>query len=149
MSTSQIIWLVVAIVAVLLIAGAAVWASQRRGTQRREQERIRADQLRSEAESQRTELRETELSAREAQVEAERARLEAERADARAAEAQQGLQVDEARFEDQVREADRIDPDVDHRADEYRPGTQPPAQPAEPIQQPTRSTSTPGRSGRS
>ena len=35
MSTSQIIWLVVAIVAVLLVAGAAVWASQRRGTQRR------------------------------------------------------------------------------------------------------------------
>ena len=121
MSTSEIVWLVVGVVVVLLVAGAAFLAMQRRGTQRREQERLRAEQLRSEAEAQRTEIRESEVSAREAEVEAERARLEAERADARAAEARQGLQVDEAHVEDQIREADRLDPDVDHRADEYRP----------------------------
>ncbi len=121
MSTSQIVWLVVAVVAALLVAGIAFMAMQRRSTQRREQERLRAEQLRSEAEAQRTELQESEISAREAQVEAERAKLEAERADARAAEATEGHQVDAARFEDQIREADRLDPEVDHQADEYRP----------------------------
>ena len=38
-------------------------------------------------------------------------------------QAQQGVQVEEARVEDQVRAADRVDPDVDTRSDEYRPTT--------------------------
>jgi hypothetical protein len=31
------------------------------------------------------------------------------------------VQVEEARVEDQVRAADRVDPDVDTRSDDYRP----------------------------
>ncbi len=32
------------------------------------------------------------------------------------------MQVEEARQEDSLRAADSVDPDVDHRADGYRPG---------------------------
>jgi hypothetical protein len=51
-----------------------------------------------------------------AEAEAERARVEAERAATRAAELRRGQQHEEARVEDHVREADRVDPDVDHTA---------------------------------
>ena len=43
------------------------------------------------------------------------------RAEEAALQAQQGVQVEEARVEDQVRAADRVDPDVDTRSEEYHP----------------------------
>ena len=49
------------------------------------------------------------------------ARAEAARAEQDAAQAQQGVQVEEARVEDRVRAADDVDPDVDTRSDDYRP----------------------------
>ena len=35
--------------------------------------------------------------------------------------------MDEATVEDRVREADRVDPDVDHRSEDYQPETPAPA----------------------
>ena len=67
-----------------------------------------------------------EASRREADEQAARAevaRAEAARAEEAALQAQQGVQVEEARVEDQVRAADRVDPDVNTRTDEYRPTT--------------------------
>jgi septal ring factor EnvC (AmiA/AmiB activator) len=61
--------------------------------------------------------------AAEAEARAEIARGEAERAEQRAAEARQGMHVEEARQEDVLRKADALDPDVDHRADGYQPGS--------------------------
>jgi flagellar biosynthesis/type III secretory pathway M-ring protein FliF/YscJ len=60
-----------------------------------------------------------------------RAREEAEIAEARAMEARQGLAQTEAQQEDTLREADRLDPSVDHRGESYQPGdaTPPPAAP--------------------
>ncbi len=44
---------------------------------------------------------------------------------ARADEVRKEADMDRARQEDTLREADRIDPDVDHRADDYSPTTPP------------------------
>ena len=68
-------------------------------------------------------MQQEELKAREAELEAERKRLEAERAEAEAERARQGHLQEHAKIEDQVREADRVDPDVDHRSPDYVPET--------------------------
>jgi hypothetical protein len=52
---------------------------------------------------------------------AEQAREQAEIAEARAAEARQELAQTEAQREDTVREADRLDPSVDHTGADYAP----------------------------
>ncbi|MFN8190510.1 MAG: hypothetical protein U0R78_08715, partial [Nocardioidaceae bacterium] len=43
----------------------------------------------------------------------------------RAAESHQGLQMDQAQYEDRLRKADRIDPDVDHGSEDYDPSVPP------------------------
>jgi len=122
MSTGTIILLVVAVVVVLLIVGLVAMMSSRRKAAEAEHNRTRAHEIRHEAAGT-TAVRDSDLEAREAQIEADRSRLEAEQAEARAAQAQEGVQVEDARREDQLREADRIDPDVDQRSDDYAPGT--------------------------
>lgn len=125
MGTGIIILLVVAVAVVLVIVGIVLTMSTRRKAAEMEHDRSRAEEIRHEATAT-TGVRDSDLEAREAQIEADRAKLEAEQAETRAAEAQQGVQVEEARREDQLREADRLDPDVDHRADDYAPGTDAP-----------------------
>ena len=122
MSTSVVILLIVAVIIVIaIIAFVTMNASRRKNEQRLEADRARAQDLRSDATAQGAAVHDSDLEAREAALEADRARLEAEKAQARAAEAQQGVQVEEARQEDRLREADRIDPDVDTRTDDYDP----------------------------
>jgi len=88
-----------------------------------EQNRARAEGLRSEAGSTATVIPEAQVRAREAEARAERARLDAQKAEEDAARANQSLSAEQARYEDRVREADRLDPDVDHRARDYQPDT--------------------------
>jgi hypothetical protein len=88
-----------------------------------EEHRARAAELRNKAAGQATGLQESELQDSEAEAEAERKRVEVERAEREAEQARQAQAQEQARHEDRVREADRLDPDVDHRADDYRPGT--------------------------
>jgi hypothetical protein len=66
------------------------------------------------------------VEAKEAEARAERLRLEAERAQESAAQARQGYDVEQARVEDRIREADRLDPDVDHRTRTYDDEVTPP-----------------------
>jgi len=118
--TDQIIWIIVAVVVVLaLLALLAALARKRKATQ----DRHHAESLRQEAHSHQGMVQQEELRAREAEAEAERKRVEAERAESAATEARQAHLQEHARVEDQVREADRVDPDVDHRSEDYQPGT--------------------------
>jgi hypothetical protein len=120
-TTTQIISIIVIIVAALAL-GAFVFASMRK--KNAADNRARAEQLRERADTRATTgLPEAEASAREAMTEAEQARLEADRAEERAAVAQQALTQQQAVHEDQIRAADRLDPDVDHRSDDYVPDT--------------------------
>ena len=122
MSTTELILLILAIVAVLVVIGViAMMASRRKAAQRQEEDRSRAHDLRNDAATAGTAVHDSDLEARQAKLEADRARLDAEQAQARAAEAHQGVQVEEAHQEDRVREADRIDPDVNTGSDDYDP----------------------------
>jgi hypothetical protein len=118
MDTSTIVWIIVAVVVVLLVL--ALLASVL-GKRRKEQARLRAEELRREAVGRAPVVQDAQLQAQQAEAEAQRKRAEAERAEAEAAEARQGADVEHARHEDQIRTADRIDPDVDHKADDYAP----------------------------
>ena len=89
---------------------------------RTEQRREEAESLRTEAAEKTAAVQASQREAEEAAARAEVARAEAARAEQQAAQAQQGVQVEEARVEDRVRTADRVDPDVDTRAEGYRPG---------------------------
>ncbi len=121
MSSEQIIWVLVAIVVVGALIGVAMMASKRRSATV-EHRRHEAEQLREDAAAGASGLTAS-------QAQAQQARAEAEAAQARATQAEHGAAMDEATVEDRVREADRLDPDVDHRSEEYQPEA--PTEPAE------------------
>lgn len=115
-------WIILIIV-ILVLVGLGVFLMRKQKERNLEQHRERAAELRADADSRRDTLHHTEHQARQAQLQAERARVEAERAQTRADEARQGHLQEAAAQEDQVREADRLDPDVDHTSDDYQPET--------------------------
>ena len=81
-----------------------------------------AEELRSEAATRaQTTIAPAQQDAAEAEARAEEARVQAERAQAEAQEKQVAAQQVEAEHEAQVRDADRLDPRVDDRSDDYAP----------------------------
>jgi competence protein ComGC len=120
MDTSTIIWIVVLAVLLLVVVGLVVALMNKR---RNEHNRAKAELIRTQAVTHTADLTESQRRAEEAEAEARIKQAEAERAEERAARAKQGHLMEEAHHEDRLREADRIDPDVDHRADDYAPGT--------------------------
>jgi FtsZ-interacting cell division protein ZipA len=119
-TTEQIIWTVVIVVAALALIGFIV-ASMRKRSQ--EDNRARATELREQAEAKAAVIPDAQARAQEAEAKAEQARLQAERAEQRAQEARAETAQREALHEDQIRAADRLDPDVDHKAKDYTPDT--------------------------
>lgn len=118
---SQIIIIVAIAAAIILVLIAAAFALRASSRKKTENNRLRAAELRSQAVSGTDDLHRAEHKAREADHEAEGRRLEAERAEAKAAEARREQAAEQAAMEDQVRAADRVDPDVNHRAKDYAP----------------------------
>jgi flagellar biosynthesis/type III secretory pathway M-ring protein FliF/YscJ len=120
MDTDTVIWIVVAVLVALVIIGLLAVVMNKRKTERRRNE---AGALREDAHARTAELQEADLHAREAKLEADRASLEAQQAAARAQEADQVRTVEAAGYEDQLREADRLDPGVDTGEPDYSPDT--------------------------
>ncbi len=119
MNTTGIILLVVIVLVAVAIIAAVAMSMQKKN--RRDNE-ARADQLRSQAnQGAANTIPDAEVQAKRAEADAEEARLIAQRADERAAQARTGVVQQEAAHEDQVRAADRLDPRVDHKADDYVP----------------------------
>jgi hypothetical protein len=119
MSTATIVWIVVVVIVVIALAAIIAGLAHRK---RLESKRSTAQSIREETTtSGAQDIAESRVEAQEAEARAARARLEAESAEAEAADAHRGSQVNEARYEDRLREADRVDPDVDHTADDYQP----------------------------
>ncbi|HET8666090.1 MAG TPA: hypothetical protein VFM08_17380 [Nocardioides sp.] len=112
-----LIWLIVIVVAVAVIAAVVALTSKRRTEGRR----VRAEELRGEASSQAAVLPESGRQAEELRAKADLARAEATRAEERAANAEQGHRIEQASYEDKLREADRLDPEVDHKSGDYEP----------------------------
>lgn len=103
--------IVLIIVIVLVVLGLLAWAVQRK---KKQQARIRADELRSKAADTHTDVHLQDAKAREAEAEAQRARAQADRLEAQAREERIAHEQVRAQQEDHLREADRLDPDVDH-----------------------------------
>jgi FtsZ-interacting cell division protein ZipA len=119
-TTEQIIWTVVIVVAVLALIGFIVAAMRKKSQHTKE---TRAAELRQEAQQRAAVIPDAQVRAKESEAAAERARLEAERAEERAVAARTEAAQHEAAVEDQVRAADRVDPRVDHKSGDYRPDT--------------------------
>lgn len=111
-------WIIVLVV-VLVVAALVAWLVTQ---QRKKKQHEHAEHLRHEAQQHATEIPETQVRAKEAEAQAERARLEAERAERQARDAQVAATQQQAVHEDRLRTADEVDPRVDTRSDEYRPG---------------------------
>jgi len=112
-----LIWVIV-IVVVVVIAAALVSMARKRRTEKRQE---RAEQLREEAGTHAAALPESQREAEELRAKADLAKSEAQRAEERAANAEQGHRVEQASYEDKLREADRLDPAVDHKSGDYQP----------------------------
>jgi len=113
-------WIILIVVIAVIVVGVAVALM---GNKRTAAKREEAETLRNEAAERTASVEASRREADEQAARAEVARAEAARAEEAALQAQQGVQVEEARVEDQVRAADRVDPDVDTRSDDYRPTT--------------------------
>lgn len=120
MTTEQIIWIVVIVVAALALIGLIVSSMRKRSQQ---DNRARAAEIREQADTKAAVIPEAEARAKAEEARAEEVRLEAERAEERAREARGAVAQEEALHEDRIRAADRLDPDVDHKAKDYTPGT--------------------------
>lgn len=123
----------VLIIVLLLLAGAG-GAFLYVATQKNRQANIeRSDEIRKDAATQaQGTIAPAQERAAVAEAEAEEARVAAEKAEAEAAEARLAAQQEEAAHEARLRAADRLDPRVNEKADDYAP--QVPS--AEPLQQP-------------
>lgn len=108
---------VIVVILVLLAALAAWWASRRSKARRRHE----AAEVRAHAAAHHEGIRSSSEDLAVAQSRADIARAEAERAEREAMEARRELDMERALQEDRVREADALDPDVDHRAGDYEP----------------------------
>lgn len=107
------------IILAVLLALALIWTAMKR--KKDQAGRERASELRSEAATSAAAKQEQEARAREAEAEAERVRAQADKLEVRAQEERTSYDMTQARQEDSIREADRIDPDVDHRSTHYQP----------------------------
>lgn len=116
-STTLIILIVLVVVALAVVAVVAARATKKK----REAARVQAEELRSDPVATGAGVHDANLEAQRAAEEADRLRREAEQAQARAQRAEQGVTVEQARQEDHLREADRVDPDVNPKADDYDP----------------------------
>ena len=112
--------IIILIVLAVLLAAALIWTAMKR--KKTQVARQRAGELRSEAAATATAKQEQEARAREAEAEAERVRAQADKLDARAQDERTSYDQTRATQEDRLREADRLDPDVDHRDPDYQPG---------------------------
>ena len=111
--------LIIVLVIIAVVIAAAAFLIQRKN---REANVARAEQLRAQAATQaQSTIAPAQERAAAAEAEAEQTRAVAAKAEAEAHEARLAAQQVEATHEGQVRAADRVDPRVDHKADDYTP----------------------------
>lgn len=111
---------IIVVVAVVVVAAIVIALLVR--TKGRERRARQANELRTTAASQSTDVEYAQREAAARQAAADQAAEEAQLAQSRAEESRRDLLHTEAQQEDTVREADRLDPDVDHSSTDYQPG---------------------------
>ena len=111
--------LIIVLVIIAVVIAVAAFLVRKKN---REANVARAEQLRAQAATQaQATIAPAQERAADAEAQAAQVRAAAEKAEAEAAQARLAAQQVEATHEGQVRAADRIDPRVDHKADDYAP----------------------------
>ena len=118
MSTQAVIWVIVAVIVVIALVALVAAMMGRRRTERN---RTKAAELRLDANAQERDVERQEAEARATQARAEQARAEADRLVADASDRQSEAAALRQEHVSQVREADRLDPEVDTKDPAYRP----------------------------
>lgn len=113
-------WIILAIIVVVVVVALVLIARSLRG-RKLHQRASQASELRQAAHHKAPDIAESRQQLGEAETQAAAARMQAEKAEREAHAARDALAHDEAHQENLLREADRVDPAVDHRADDYRP----------------------------
>lgn len=113
-------WVIIIVIILAALAAVALIATALK-RKKEQAARERASELRSDAAQTASAKHQEEARAREAEAEAELARAQADKLDARATQERTSYDATRAQQEDVVREADRLDPDVDHRSSKYQP----------------------------
>lgn len=131
MSTTEVIWTVAIVLVALIVIGLIVSSMRKKSLA---DNHARAEQLRGTANTSAAGLLDAKARAEQAEVQAEHKRLEAQRAEEQAAIARTEVDQQQALQEDRIRSADRLDPEVDHRAKDYSPEV---AAPVGPVNVPT------------
>lgn len=112
----------IALIIIIVLVAAVVAVSMAIRNKNQQADIARADELRQQAAGQaQAQIAPAQDRAAVAEAEAEEARARAEQAEAQAEEARTAAQQVEASHEAQLRAADRLDPRVDHKADDYAP----------------------------
>lgn len=112
-------WITILIVLAVLLAAALIFIAMKR--KKDQAGRERASELRSDAATSAAANPMQEARVREVRAEADRARAQADHLEERARVERTAHDMTHAQQEDAVREADRLDPDVNHRAGDYQP----------------------------
>jgi chromosome segregation ATPase len=119
MDSSTVIWIVVAVVAVLVVLAVAMLLGRKASERKTERNRARAGELREQAAATQEGIRrhqaeadEVEARAREARAEADRKRAEAQQLEADAKEKKAVLHEHVERRDEVLQQADEIDPDT-------------------------------------
>jgi hypothetical protein len=113
-------WLVIVLIVLAVILAVALISTAMK-RKKDQVARERASELRSDAAATAATTQVQEARAREAQAEADRVQAQADKLEAHADEQRTSYDMTRAQQEDSLREADRVDPDVDHRSSEYQP----------------------------
>ncbi|MCY0903880.1 hypothetical protein [Arthrobacter sp. H14-L1] len=109
MDTTTVIWIIVVVIVVLIILGLLFSLGRRRKVAANRQH---AGELRESAENDAFRARESEAKAARADADAKEAEINAEKLRREASQRQEHAQTARSRTDEQLREADRLDPDV-------------------------------------
>jgi len=114
-NATQLIWIIVAIVVVLVILGLVLYfGRQRQG----EVHRARAQELRRSAQGDALEAQDVEAKAARADADAQQAEVDAQRLRMEAGGQHEQADTARARSEEQIRKAQSLDPEADHRQEQ-------------------------------
>lgn len=112
MNEQQILWLIIGVVVLLIIIAIAVAVGRKRRATQREADRLAAEQLREDAAIQQERTRAEEENAAAARREAKVAEEEAHQLRVEAEERERSAGSSRSALDSQLREADRLDPEV-------------------------------------
>jgi len=107
-------WIIVYVIVALVVIGSLVAVGMRK---KRQLDHQHAEAMRLNAKRQEPRLAQQEAETRRLEAESDEARAEADRREALARDQRERLERERSAYDDDLRQADKIDPRAKHRAD--------------------------------